>query len=238
MDAIFYQWFLRELLEALRGMELGEATSDATVVTPGPARQTLTTPEGLATPRGQSLLTPRPRQGAVIARVGGSARLLGDGTRYQPPMLPVTPQGALLVVPRVAWLAPWPVMPPQAAPTSVWWDGPPHAAHAWSPQPDGLFDNHYPRASSVGLCPPLESGWTMVEVSGVFPAPGLRRCQADTKARPEHLATNPARYNLRLPVMAGVDATGAYLRVIRMPMKTHEYRPLQDDDGGGGGDPT
>lgn len=235
MDALFYRWFLAELLAALEGMEAGDSTSDATVIAPSPNAQTLSASAGVVTPRGQSILTPRPRQHAVTATVDGRTVLLGDGKRFAPPLMPPALQGAVSVG-SPPWLPPWPVMPPQTKGTSVAWDGPDHAAHVHYAQEDGLFGHPgYDRASSDEYC--AEPMGTVVEVSGVFSTPAIRRCDADWRTHPEHLATT-ARYNLRLPVMAGVDATGRYLRVAKLPLQTFEYRAPNTGGGGGGGDPT
>mgnify|MGYP001083430345 CR=1 FL=1 len=93
MNAAFYQWFLAGLLEALRSLEVSDEVSDADVVAPAPDRQVLSTSDGVALAPGQSLLTPRPRQVAVVARVANAPKLLGDGKRFPAPLLS-SPQSA------------------------------------------------------------------------------------------------------------------------------------------------
>lgn len=213
MDLAFYQWFLTRLIESLEGIEVERVTATTALsITP-----TAHVHDEALTVR-QSNLATRPNQPGVIS----GTRSLGDGTRVTPPLLP-SRGGVVPVMPPGGWLPPWPVMPPQTAPTSITWDGPQHAAHSFYAAEDGLWDAGYEREDGSGWCPPLPTDATPVEISGVLPRPGLRRCLADNKARPEHLAAGD-RYNMRLPVMAGVDSNGRYLRVVKLPMKTHEYR--------------
>lgn len=223
MDLAFYQWFLRELIEALRPH--AEPPSRATTVITSTAVGHLHRENGdiLGTP-GQSILNTRPDQPGVIVTVGGRTYTLGDGKRVAPPLLRTT-ESALPPPRAVKWLPPLPVMPPQVAASSVAWDGPPHAAHAYYAADDGMWDLGWPRETGTEYDPPLLAGTTPVEVTGVFPRLGLRRCLADIGLRPEHAATDD-RYNLRLPVMAGVDAGGRYLRIVSMPMKAFEYREV------------
>lgn len=226
MNASFYQWFLRELIEALLAMDLQPEVGDAVVLSPSGTRQALTTGSGVVSTRGQSTSSPRPRQNVVIAPVGPRTVLLGDGKRFTPPLMPLSPPGAYPTItpPEIdGWVPPPPPMPPLAPASSVAGDGAQHAAHAYTLANDGLWDAGFPRETGAGWCPPLPPGSTPVEPTGVFSNPTQRRCLADNKARPEHLGTGD-RFNLRLPVMQGIDSTGPYLRVVRLNMKTFEYR--------------
>lgn len=233
MTTVFYRWFLTELIAALARLEASEATRDATVTTPTTSWQVLNAGGETTLTPGQSILSPRPRQHVVTGFVNDREVLLGDGARYAPPLMPPVPQGAVGAIDR-PWLPPWPVMLPQAAGTSVAWDGPPHASVVHYPQEDGLFGHpEYPRATSESYC--AEPMGAVVEVTGVYSTPTLRRCDADWRTHPEHL--REARYNMRLPVQAGVDTTGRYVRIPKLPLQTFEYRP-PDPGGGGGGDPT
>jgi hypothetical protein len=128
-------------------------------------------------------------------------------------------------------------MLPQAKGTSVAWDGPDHAAVAHSIAEDNLFEHTgYEREDGEEFCGSMMG--LPVEISGLFADPKLRRCGADWRTFPEHFALRE-RYNLRLPVMSGVDNDGPYLRVIGMPLKTFEYREFYDSGySGGGGIPT
>lgn len=220
MELVFYRWFLARLLEALAGRG-AETVHAADAVTITPTAHAHDAPAGVTVTPRQALLSGRPGTPTNVTRVSGEWRTLGDGTRLTPPLMAGPPVMVSLPTGN-AWLPPWPVMPPQAGPTSAAWNGPEHAAHAFHPANDGLFDAAYTREDGSGFCMELPSNVTPVEVSGVFATPHKRRCSADNKARPEHLGTD-ARFNMRLPVMAGVDGTGRYLRVVKMPLKTHEY---------------
>lgn len=216
LEIAFYRWFLARLLEALdRDAITVHAT---TVVTTIPAGHVHSAGEVIVTP-GQSILNARPSQPGEVAL----GRTLGDGARLTPPLF----TNASTVPMRLGepWLPAWPVMPPQAEGTSVAWDGPSHAAHAFYQAEDGLWDMAYTREDGSGFCPPLPTDATPVELTGVFARPTFRRCLADNKARPEHLGTDE-RFNVRLPVMAGVDANGRYIRDVKITLKTHEYRTI------------
>lgn len=228
MNQAFYAWFLRELIAALEAMSLeeGQPVTATRITASSSAGHLHATPGGpIVTPR-QSNLPARPRQRSEVIMVAGQPWTLGDGKRFTPPQFPPLPGYAqpVLRLEGEPWLPPWPIMPPQAGAWTVNWAGPHHASHVWFLAQDNLWDNGYPRHYGV-------------EASGVFPDPKLRRCEADWRMEPLELAI-ATRYNTRLPVAAGLDENGPYLRVPALPLNTHEYRELYEvTASNGGGDP-
>lgn len=235
-ELLFYRWFLARLIAALSG-DAGPQPRGTTVISTTAAGHQHLDAGAVVLTRGQSQLNARPRQPGAVVTVDGRTYTLGDGKRLTPPLL-AAGQSTVPPITGVPWLPPPPVMPPQAAATSVAWDGPEHAAVAFHGASDGLYGHHYPRVDAE-----VETGFprmgTPVEVTGVFATPSIRRCGADWRTHPEDLAFDGYRYNMRLPVMAGVDGKGKYVRVVKMPLKTFEYRePYEPEYGGGsGGDP-
>lgn len=235
---ILYEWILKHLITILENEERNSAQTDSTtIINAAPGHHVHSVDGETVITRRQSNLQARPRTQGTVLNVDGEDWTLGDGARFRPPLLLQANPGAIVTRRLPPWLPPWPVMLPQTKGTSVAWDGPDHAAHVHFMADDGLFDHPgYVRDDGAFFCGAVMG--VPVEISGVFVDPKLRRCNADWRTFPEHFSLNE-RYNLRLPVMAGVDNDGPYLRVIGMPLKTFEYRDLYDSgNAGGGGIPT
>ena len=91
-NTAFYQWFLRELIEALRALEPGSADVPVVgeiVITPGLSGQHTRDATGVARfTRRESNLIPRPGQEAFVNPQSGATHALGDGTRRRNELLP------------------------------------------------------------------------------------------------------------------------------------------------------
>lgn len=221
MEARFYAWFLNQLLELLEGQVDG-VDAAAEEVRSGQADVTVTR-SGERLPR-TSNATRRPGETSLFIHAAGRHWQLGDDPRSDLVIFPVDDEEPVIPPSLLPWMPPQPVMLPLAPASSV--NAPAfagQAAHAFHPSADGLFDAGFDREAGTGFCPPLPPGLPAIEPTGVFVTVKVPACEADTKTRPEHLSTN-SRFNLRLPVMAGVENGRTYKRVVRAPMKTFEYR--------------
>ena len=87
LSVAFYQWFLAELLQALRGLDFDESepAEASTVLGLTPAGHTSLNERIIVTPR-QSLFMPRPQQTLYSVSVDGVEYALGDGARAAPPV--------------------------------------------------------------------------------------------------------------------------------------------------------
>lgn len=221
MEARFYAWFLEELLRALEE-EAAAVPASADSVRAGQATETVLQ-DGRRIPR-TSNATRRPQETALSVQHAERAWQLGDDPRSDLVTFAVEDDETFVPPRALPWMPPQPVMLPLAPVMSV--NAPPFAmlpAHAFYPAADGMFDAGFNRESGVGFCPPLEEGSLPVEPTGVFVTFNAVACERDTKTRPEHLGTSE-RFNMRLPLMAGIENGRRYLRIVRAPMKTFEYR--------------
>lgn len=224
MEARFYAWFLEQLLDALRQLET-PAVAEEAVVQAGQAADTVLA-GGERIPR-TSNATRRPLETTLKMQVDGRRWQLGDDPRSDLVTFAVEDDEPPVVTrPGLPWMPPQPVMLPLAKPTSVYAPAVGNLpAHAFLPAEDGFFDAGFPREDGSGFCPPLPVGVLAVEPTGVFATLSAVACERDYKPRPQHLGTD-ARFNMRLPIMTGIDPDGVYYRAVRAPMKTFEYMDL------------
>lgn len=223
---IFYQWFLAELIAALRRLEFEQAESVEAVASTPDSQTVVSNGRSRNLPK-QANQVARPRQRVTTILVDGAEYLLGDGSRVQ-----VRRHAAQGMVPALGapHSIPCPPMPLVSPACGVRIDEP--AVPAPPSFPYRLADDHYLDAGyeregfgeGTVLCGFPVEGRKPVELTGFYVQPDRDPCSLESRVRLDHMAYR-RRPSIRMPYMAGVDS-GRYLRVVVIPMKScRQYDP-------------